>query len=89
MSEHRSAAPPARRNAAEERSGGHSVAGRLNVTQVKSTIGTKPVHRKTIKALGLGGIGRTITVPDSPDVRGMLAKVTHLVNVEPAPEESS
>ncbi|MDQ4068032.1 MAG: 50S ribosomal protein L30 [Actinomycetota bacterium] len=65
------------------------MAGRLNVTQVKSTIGTKPVHRKTIKALGLGGIGRTITVPDSPDVRGMLAKVTHLVNVEPAPEESS
>ena len=70
-------------------SGGHSGAGRLNVTQVKSTIGTKPVHRKTMKALGLAGIGRSITVADSPDIRGMLAKVTHLVTVETASEESS
>ncbi len=58
--------------------------GQLSVTQVKSVIGTKPVHRKTMKALGLGGIGRSINVPDSPDVRGMLAKVTHLVSVETA-----
>ena len=58
--------------------------GRLSVTQVKSVIGTKPVHRKTMKALGLAGIGRTRTMPDSPDVRGMLAKVTHLVTVETA-----
>ena len=58
------------------------MAGRLNVTQVRSTIGTKPVHRKTMKALGLGGIGRRTTVPDSAAVRGMLAKVTHLVTVE-------
>ncbi len=58
--------------------------GRLTVTQVKSVIGTKPVHRKTMRALGLAGIGRTTTVPDSPDVRGMLAKVTHLVRVETA-----
>ncbi len=82
MSEHRSAA--------EERSGGgNSMPGRLNVTQVRSVIGTKPVHRKTMKALGLGGIGRSITVADSPDVRGMLAKVPHLVTVEPAASEES
>ena len=60
------------------------MAGRINVTQVKSTIGTKPVHRKTMKALGLGGIGRSTTLPDRPDVRGMLAKVTHLVTIEEA-----
>ena len=63
------------------------MAGRLNVTQVRSTIGTKPVHRKTMKALGLGGIGRRTTVPDSAAVRGMLAKVTHLVTVQSASEE--
>jgi large subunit ribosomal protein L30 len=55
---------------------------RLSVTQVKSTIGTKPIHRKTMKALGLGGIGRTTSLPDSPDVRGMLANVRHLITVE-------
>jgi large subunit ribosomal protein L30 len=58
--------------------------GRLTVTQVKSVIGTKPVHRKTMKALGLAGVGRTTTLPDSPDVRGMLARVTHLITVETA-----
>ena len=60
------------------------MAGRINVTQVKSTIGNKPVHRKTMKALGLGGIGRSTTLPDTPDVRGMLAKVNHLITVEEA-----
>ena len=59
---------------------------RLSVTQVKSTTGTKPVHRKTMKALGLSGIGRSTTLPDSPDVRGMLARVTHLITVEAAAE---
>ena len=59
---------------------------RVMVTQVKSTIGTKPVHRKTMKALGLSGIGRQTNLPDSPDVRGMLAKVTHLVTVEAGEE---
>ena len=61
----------------------------LSVTQIKSTTGTKPVHRKTMRALGLSGIGRSTTLPDSPDVRGMLAKVTHLVTVEQAAGEST
>ncbi len=58
------------------------MASKLSVTQVKSTIGTKPVHRKTMKALGLSGIGRKTSLPDNPDVRGMLHKVSHLVTVE-------
>ena len=62
---------------------------RILVTQVKSTIGTKPVHRKTMKALGLGGIGRSTNLPDSPDVRGMLARVTHLITVQAAADGGS
>jgi large subunit ribosomal protein L30 len=54
----------------------------LKVTQVKSTIGTKPKHRGTLRALGLRGIGKTNTLPDRPEIRGMLARVPHLVTVE-------
>ena len=61
---------------------------RLSVTQVKSTIGTKPVHRKTMRALGLQGIGRTTNLPDTKDVRGMLHNVGHLITVEPGEELS-
>jgi large subunit ribosomal protein L30 len=54
----------------------------LRVTQVRSAIGTKPKHRGTLRALGLGRIGRTRVLPDRPEIRGMLAKVPHLVTVE-------
>jgi large subunit ribosomal protein L30 len=56
--------------------------GELKVTQVKSAIGTKPKHRGTLRALGLGRIGKTHTLPDRPEIRGMLARVPHLVTVE-------
>ncbi len=54
----------------------------LIVTQVKSSIGTKPKHRGTLRALGLRGIGQTNTLPDRPEIRGMIARVPHLVKVE-------
>ncbi|HEX8581334.1 MAG TPA: 50S ribosomal protein L30 [Acidimicrobiales bacterium] len=54
----------------------------LKVTQVRSSIGTKPKQRGTLRALGLGRIGRSRTMPDRPEIRGMLAKVPHLVTVE-------
>jgi large subunit ribosomal protein L30 len=54
----------------------------IKVTQVRSTIGEKPKARGTMRALGLRGIGRTNTVPDRPEIRGMLRKVAHLVTVE-------
>jgi large subunit ribosomal protein L30 len=54
----------------------------LKVTQVKSSIGTKPKTRGTLRALGLRGIGKTNTLPDRPEIRGMLARVPHLVTVE-------
>jgi large subunit ribosomal protein L30 len=56
----------------------------LTVTQVKSAIGTKPKHRGTLRALGLHGIGSANSLPDRPEIRGMIARVPHLVRVEPA-----
>ena len=54
----------------------------LKVTQVKSAIGTKPKHRGTLRALGLGRIGKSHVLPDRKEIRGMIAKVPHLVTVE-------
>jgi large subunit ribosomal protein L30 len=56
----------------------------IKVTQVKSSIGTKPKHRGTLRALGLRGIGQSNTLPDRPEIRGMIAKVPHLIEVEEA-----
>ena len=54
----------------------------LKVTQIKSTIGTKPKHRGTLRALGLGRIGNSNVLPDRPEIRGMIARVPHMVTVE-------
>ncbi len=63
----------------------------LRVTQVRSGIGTKPKHRSTLRALGLGRVGKENTLPDRPEIQGMIARVPHLVAVErmddnPSPE---
>jgi large subunit ribosomal protein L30 len=58
--------------------------GWLRVTQVRSAIGVKPKHRGTLRALGLRGIGRSNLLPDRPEIRGMIARVPHLVEVIPA-----
>ena len=52
------------------------------VTQVKSTIGSKPKQRGTMRALGLRRINHTVEHVDGPEVRGMIARVPHLVRVE-------
>ena len=56
----------------------------LVVTQVRSSIGTKPKHRGTLRALGLGRIGKSNKLPDRPEIRGMIRKVQHLIDVEEA-----
>jgi large subunit ribosomal protein L30 len=61
--------------------------GAVKVTQVKSGIGTKPKHRGTLRALGLHGIGTANILPDRPEIRGMIARVPHLVSVEAAAVE--
>ncbi len=59
----------------------------LTVTQVRSAIGSKPKQKGTLRALGLGRIGQSNTLPDRPEIRGMLARVPHLVRVEEAETE--
>lgn len=54
----------------------------LRITQKKSSIGYESDQGKTLKALGLGKINRTVEQVDNPCVRGMLFKVKHLVEVE-------
>jgi large subunit ribosomal protein L30 len=60
----------------------------LKVTQVKSGIGAKPKARGTLRALGLRRVGATNTLPDRPEIRGMIARVPHLVTVEQVTEKS-
>ena len=56
----------------------------LKVTLVKSTIGAVPKHKKTVEALGLKKLGKTVVLPDNAATRGMIQQVTHLVKVEDA-----
>jgi large subunit ribosomal protein L30 len=55
---------------------------KLKLTQVRSQIGQTEKHRGTLRALGLGKIGRSVERPESPETRGMLRKVRHLVRIE-------
>ncbi len=54
----------------------------IRVTQIRSAIGSKPKQRGTLRALGLGRIGKSNTLPDRREIRGMIARVPHLVEVE-------
>jgi large subunit ribosomal protein L30 len=55
---------------------------KVRITQVRSQIGETQKHRGTLRALGLGKIGRTAEHDDGPVLAGMLRKVRHLVKVE-------
>jgi large subunit ribosomal protein L30 len=54
----------------------------LRITQIRSSIGQNERNRGTLRALGLGKIGRSAEHKDSPQLKGMLRKVRHLVRVE-------
>ncbi len=56
----------------------------LKITQTRSQIGQSQRHRGTLRALGLGKIGRTVERAESPQLAGMLRKVRHLVKIEEA-----
>ncbi len=55
---------------------------KLRVTLIKSTIGAVPKNKKTVEALGLRKVNKTVELPDNDSVRGMLRMVNHLVKVE-------
>ena len=67
----------------------NSKEGQLRVIQIKSAIGTKPKHRGTLRALGLRRIGHSNVLPDRPEIRGMIARIPHLVVVEEVAHEGS
>jgi large subunit ribosomal protein L30 len=54
----------------------------IKIRQVKSVIGTRREHREVLKGLGLRRIRHVVERPDTPAVRGMVAKVQYLVEVE-------
>ena len=56
----------------------------LKITLVKSTIGAVPKHRRTVEALGLKKVNKTVVLPDNAATRGMIKQVQHLVKVEEA-----
>lgn len=56
--------------------------GKLKITQVRSTIDRKEAQKRTIEALGLGKIRKTVVQPDNEAIRGMVRSVSHLIEVE-------
>ena len=56
----------------------------LKVTLVKSPIGAVPKHKKTVEAMGLRKVNKTVELPDNASTRGMIKQVSHLVKVEEA-----
>ena len=61
----------------------------ITVRQTRSAIGNKPKNRGTLRALGLRKIGDTNVLPDRPEIRGMLARVPHLIEVTENAEDTS
>ena len=60
------------------------MADKLKVTLVKSPIGYVPKHRRTVEAVGLKKVNKTVELPDNAAVRGMVNQVSYLVKVEEA-----
>ena len=55
---------------------------KLRIRQVRSSINRHRNQKRTLEALGLHGIRKSVVQPDRPEIRGMINKVTHLVEVE-------
>jgi large subunit ribosomal protein L30 len=56
--------------------------GKLKITQIRSTIKRKEDQKRTIAALGIHRLYQTVVLPDVPQIRGMIHKISHLLKVE-------
>jgi large subunit ribosomal protein L30 len=57
---------------------------KIKITQVRSGVGRPDTQRKTLEGLGLRGPRKTVVLQDTPAIRGMIRKVSHLITIEPA-----
>ncbi|HPX60482.1 MAG TPA: 50S ribosomal protein L30 [Deltaproteobacteria bacterium] len=53
----------------------------IKITLVKSTIGKPKKHRDVVAGLGLTKLNKTVELPDTPEIRGMIAKIGHMLNI--------
>lgn len=54
---------------------------KLQITQVRSAIGRKPIQSKNLRALGITRMGQTVVHNDTPQIRGMVNRIDHLLSV--------
>jgi large subunit ribosomal protein L30 len=64
------------------------MSSQLEITQVKSGIGSPPAHRGTLRALGIKRMHHTVVHDDNPVIRGMIRKVAYLLEVRPVTKKS-
>jgi len=57
---------------------------KIKITQVRSGVGRPDTQKKTLEGLGLRGPHKTVVLQDTPAIRGMIRKVSHLITIEPA-----
>jgi len=60
------------------------MAMKIKITQVRSGVGRPETQKKTLEGLGLRGPHKTVVLQDTPAIRGMIRKVSHLITIEPA-----
>jgi large subunit ribosomal protein L30 len=65
------------------------MAGSVKVKLIRSMIGRPEKHRKVLRGMGLTRLNKTVELKDTPEIRGMINKVTHLVSTEEKVDEAS
>jgi len=65
------------------------MAGNVKVTLVRSMIGRPERHRRVLQGMGLTRLNKTVELKDTPEIRGMINKVSHLVSTEEKVDEAS